>query len=90
MYMYVVKSGRIYITIKDKVVEQVNPGGTFGEMALVDQSPRVASATADVYSELLTVDRASLLEAVKSQPAFAMAMLRAVVDRLRHMNAQLG
>jgi CRP/FNR family transcriptional regulator, cyclic AMP receptor protein len=90
MYMYVVKTGRVYITIKDKVVEQVNPGGTFGEMALVDQSPRVASATCDVYSELLTVDRAALLEAVKSQPAFAMAMLKAVVERLRHMNAQLG
>ena len=90
MYMYVVKSGRVAIHLKDKVLEVVNPGGTFGEMALVDNSPRVASATADQYSELLTVDRASLLEAVKSQPAFAMAMLRAVVDRLRHMNAQLG
>ncbi|HUQ26966.1 MAG TPA: cyclic nucleotide-binding domain-containing protein [Usitatibacter sp.] len=90
MYMYVVKTGRVAIHIKDKVLEVVNPGGTFGEMALVDQSPRVASATADQYSELLTVDRASLMEAVKSQPAFAMAMLKAVVERLRHMNAQLG
>jgi CRP/FNR family cyclic AMP-dependent transcriptional regulator len=90
MYMYVVKSGRVAIHIKDKVLEVVNAGGTFGEMALVDQSPRVASATADQYSELLTVDRASLMEAVKSQPAFAMAMLKAVVERLRHMNAQLG
>ena len=90
MYMYVVKSGKVAIHIKDKVLEVVNPGGTFGEMALVDQSPRVASATADQYSELLTVDRASLLEAVKSQPAFAMAMLKAVVERLRQMNAQLG
>ena len=90
IYMYVVKEGRVTIAIRDKVVEVVGPGGTFGEMALVDQSPRVASGTADVYSELLTVDRASLLEAVKSQPAFAMAMLKAVVERLRHMNAQLG
>ena len=90
MYMYVVKSGRVVIHLKDKVLEVVNPGGTFGEMALVDNSPRVASATADQYTELLTVDRASLLEAVKSQPAFAMAMLRAVVERLRHMNSQLG
>jgi CRP-like cAMP-binding protein len=90
MYMYVVKTGRVVIHIKDKVLEVVNPGGTFGEMALVDQSPRVASATADQYSELLTGDRASLMEAVKSQPAFAMAMLKAVVERLRHMNAQLG
>jgi CRP/FNR family transcriptional regulator, cyclic AMP receptor protein len=90
IYMYVVKTGRVTIAIRDKVVEVVNPGGTFGEMALVDQSPRVAGATADMYTELLTVDRNSLLEAVKSQPAFAMAMLKAVVERLRHMNAQLG
>jgi CRP/FNR family cyclic AMP-dependent transcriptional regulator len=90
MYMYVVKSGQVAIAIRDKVVEVVNPGGTFGEMALVDQSPRVASGTANVFSELLAVDRASLMEAVKAQPAFAMAMLRAVVERLRHMNSQLG
>ena len=90
MYMYIVKSGRVYIHIKDKVLEGVGPGGVFGEMALVDQSPRVASATADVFSELLTVDRAALLEAVKAQPAFAMAMLPAVADRLRHMNSQMG
>ena len=90
IYMYIVKSGRVFITIKDKVLEGVSPGGIFGEMALVDQSPRVASATTDVYSELLVVDRPSLLEAVKAQPAFAMAMLRAVVERLRHMNSQLG
>ena len=52
MYMYVVKTGRVAIHIKDKVLEVLNPGSTFGEMALVDQSPRVASATADQYSEL--------------------------------------
>lgn len=90
MYMYILKSGRVFIHIKDKVLEGVSPGGLFGEMALVDQSPRVASATADIYSELLAVDRAALLGAVKAQPAFAMAMLRAVADRLRHMNSQLA
>lgn len=90
IYMYILKSGRVFIHIKDKVLEGVSPGGIFGEMALVDQSPRIASATADVYSELLAVDRASLMEAVRAKPAFAMVMLRAVVDRLRHMNSQLG
>ena len=90
MYMYVVKTGQVVIAIRDNPVEVVNPGSTFGEMALVDQSPRVASATTSVYSELLAVDRASLMEVVKAQPAFAMAMLRAVVERLRHMNSQLG
>ena len=89
-YMYILKSGRVAIWIRDKVIEVVNPGGTFGEMAVVDQSPRTANATADMDCELLAVDRASLLAAVESQPAFAMAMLRAVAERIRHMNSQLG
>ena len=87
IYMYVVKEGQVAIGIRDKLVEIVNPGGTFGEMALVDQSPRVADAQAHIYTELLAVDRASLLAAVKAQPAFAMVMLKAVVERLRNMNS---
>jgi CRP-like cAMP-binding protein len=87
---YVVKSGRVAISIRGNVVEVVSAGCTFGEMALVDQSPRTASATADSDCELLAIDRPSLLEALKSQPAFAMAMLRAIADRLRFMNSQLG
>jgi len=89
-YMYIVKAGRIAVTVRGELVETVNPGGTFGEMALVDQSPRTATATAETECELLQVDRTSLLDAVKKQPAFAMAMMRAVADRLRHMNSQLS
>ncbi len=90
MVMYVVKSGRVVISLGERAVEVVGAGGTFGEMALVDQSPRLANAHADEECELLAIDRASLLAAVKQQPAFAMAMLRSIADRLRHMNAQLG
>jgi CRP/FNR family transcriptional regulator, cyclic AMP receptor protein len=89
-FMYVVKSGRVSISIRDNVVEYVNPGGTFGEMALVDQSARTASATAETECVLLSIDRPSLLQAVKVKPAFAMAMLKAVAERLRFMNSQLG
>ncbi len=89
-YMYVVKTGTVAITVRDKAVAAVGPGGTFGEMALVDQSPRSATATAKSECELLSIDRASLMEAVKVEPAFAMAMLRAFADRLRNMNAQIA
>jgi CRP-like cAMP-binding protein len=88
-YMYVVKSGSVAITVRDKTVAIVNAGGSFGEMALVDQSPRSAMATAKSECELLSIDRKSLLEAVKEEPAFAMAMLRAYAERLRQMNALL-
>jgi len=89
-FMYVVKSGRVAISIREHVVEYVNPGGSFGEMALVDQSARTASATAEVDTVLLQVDRPSLLEAVRARPAFAVALLRALVERLRFMNSVLS
>ena len=89
-FMYVVKGGRVAITIHGRIVEMIAPGGTFGEMALVDQSPRTATAIAATECELLQVDRPSLLTVVREQPAFAMAMLRAVTERLRHMTGQLN
>jgi CRP-like cAMP-binding protein len=89
-FMYVVKGGRVAITIQGRIVEIVAPGGTFGEMALVDQSPRTATAIAATECELLQVDRPSLLTVVREQPAFALAMLRAVTERLRHMTGQLN
>ncbi len=88
--MYVVKEGKVAIGVQNRLVALVNPGGTFGEMALVDQSPRSATAIAETECELLSIDRASLLAAVKSQPAFAFAMMRDGADRLRHLTAQLG
>lgn len=88
-YMYVVKVGAVAIAVRDHVVALVKPGGTFGEMALVDQSPRSATAVATTECELLTIDRASLMEAIRAQPVFAFAMLRAFAERLRHMNAQV-
>ena len=89
-FMYLVKAGRVAIAVGTNVVEVVVPGGTFGEMAVVDQSPRTARAGTLDETELLAIDRTTLMELVKKQPAFAMALLRGIADRLRHMNALLG
>ncbi|QJR13912.1 Crp/Fnr family transcriptional regulator [Usitatibacter palustris] len=89
-FMYLVKSGRIAIAVGGHIVEMVGPGGTFGEMAVVDQSPRTARAGAVEESELIAIDRAALVEVVKKEPAFALALLRGIAERLRHMNAMLG
>jgi CRP/FNR family transcriptional regulator, cyclic AMP receptor protein len=88
-FMYMVKSGRVAIAVGANVVEVIGPGGTFGEMAIVDQSPRTARAGALEESELISIDRDTLLAIVKKQPAVAMALLRGIADRLRHMNSLL-
>lgn len=88
-FMYLVTSGRVAIAVGANIVEVVGPGGTFGEMAVVDQSPRTARAGAIEEAVLLAIDRAALMGLVKKQPSFAMALLRGIADRLRHMNSLL-
>jgi CRP/FNR family cyclic AMP-dependent transcriptional regulator len=88
-FMYLVKSGKVAIAVGANIVEVVGPGGTFGEMAVVDQSPRTARAGTLEETELLQIDRPSLIAVVKQHPAIAVAMLRGIADRLRHMNVLL-
>jgi CRP-like cAMP-binding protein len=88
-FMYLVKSGRVAIAVGSTIVEVVGPGGTFGEMAVVDQSPRTARAGTLEETELLQIDRPSLMAVVKQHPAIAVAMLRGIADRLRHLNLLL-
>lgn len=86
-FMYIVASGVVAISIQGKVVDRVGAGGTFGEMALVDQSPRSADAGAEADCELLGLNRNDFLALVKSSPAFGMAMLTAMADRLTFMTS---
>jgi len=84
VFMYVVLRGRVAISIHSTVVEKVGPGGVFGEMALVDQSPRAATAVAETACVLLAINRNDFLTLVKTKPAFAVSLLRALAERLRH------
>jgi len=85
--MYLVLEGTVAISIQQKVVERVGPGGIFGEMALVDQSPRSANAAAEVDCALHGVNRNDFLALVKTSPAFGMALLKGLADRLTFMTS---
>jgi CRP-like cAMP-binding protein len=87
--MYVVIEGRVSISIRGAVVERVGPGGIFGEMALVDQSPRAANAVAEADCALLAINRNVFLNLVKSEPRFGIALLSAMAERLRNTAAAL-
>ncbi len=84
IFMYVVMDGSIRITVKEKIVELIRPGGVFGEMALVDQSKRAATASAAADSNLLSINRNDFLKLIKTNPAFGNSLLRALATRLRN------
>ena len=87
--MYVVIEGRVSTSIRGEVVDRVGPGGMFGEMALVDQSPRAANAVADADCGLLAINRNVFLSLVKSEPSFGIALLSAMAERLRNTASAL-
>src|SRR5262245_14584302 len=59
--MYVVRSGKVGILASGAVLETVEPNGVFGEMALIDGSPRSATAIAREPTELAVIDERAFL-----------------------------
>jgi len=82
--MYVVLKGRVGIRAGETLLETVGPGGIFGEMALVDRTPRLASALAESNVKLLAVNRTAFLNLVKHSRRFAASLLAAVSARARY------
>jgi CRP-like cAMP-binding protein len=81
--MYVVLEGQVDIIAHDKVLETVNPGGMFGELALIDASPRSASAVARSDCRLVPVDQKRFQFLVQQHPYFSLHVMRVLAERLR-------
>ena len=86
--MYVVLEGEVELTIGSVVLETLGPGEPFGEMALIDQSPRVATATAKTPCKLALIPEKRFIFMVQTTPYFALQIMKVMADRLRKMNAR--
>jgi CRP/FNR family transcriptional regulator, cyclic AMP receptor protein len=82
-YMYVVRSGELEIVRDGIVAETLGPGGIFGEMALIDGSPRSAIVRAKTECEVAPINEKSFVFLVHETPYFAVAVMRTLADRLR-------
>jgi uncharacterized membrane protein len=81
--LYVVQSGEIELFIRDTAGQRiplaiVGSGEVFGELALLDRSPRTATAVALTGTELLELDRNDLLLLFRTSPDAALRLLAAM------------
>jgi CRP-like cAMP-binding protein len=83
--LFAVLEGRVAIRVGDSLVEKVGRGGLFGEMSLVDRTPRLATAVAETDCALLAMSRHMFLHLVKRSPKFGAALLKAVGERAAFM-----
>lgn len=81
--MYIVQDGVVAISIDGKVLQELEAGQVFGEMALVDDSPRSADAIAKTDCRVVPVDEDKFMSHVHRTPFFALQVMRIMADRLR-------
>jgi CRP/FNR family transcriptional regulator, cyclic AMP receptor protein len=84
--MYGVISGLFELRRGDRVVQQVGPDGTFGELAIIDASPRTLTAIAVEPSEIAVINRHEFLFLVHETPTFAIDVMRSLSSLIRELN----
>ena len=84
--MFLLKRGRVEIKVHGKPIEEVLPGGIFGEMAMIDQGPRSATATALEDCDVVPIDERLFVALVQDSPYFALDIMRALVTRIRALD----
>jgi HD-GYP domain-containing protein (c-di-GMP phosphodiesterase class II) len=91
---YIIRRGRVAITKRLETGEEVSlgeeaRGGFFGEMALLDEGPRSASARALEPTSLVEISRTDFKVLLDQAPLLAYAMMRVLSSRLRGSGALL-
>jgi CRP/FNR family transcriptional regulator, cyclic AMP receptor protein len=81
--VYVIWSGRVGIQLGDRILDTLEANEIFGEMALIDEEPRSATAIALTDVELVPISELQFLLLVTRKPAFALEVMRVLAHRLR-------
>ena len=89
--LYIILEGRVSVSQKlqngqERLLGFINPGQSFGEMSLIDDTPRMATCTTLTETTVLEVDEAVFDEVVMSNPAVAYAMLRKILENSRRID----
>ena len=92
--LYIVRSGLVEMFVKDHTGEKIllttaGPGDLFGELSLLDNGPRAATAVALEDTELLVLDRGDLLLFLRRKPDAALDLMTVMGQRLRRSDELL-
>ncbi len=96
--MYIIVNGSVEIVEEDekagkRTLAKLSDGSFFGDMALLDEDPRSASAIALVDSDIMGFFRPDFLDLIYRKPKLGikvlLALARIIGERLRHTNELL-
>lgn len=91
--MYVVAAGSVGVSLaaadgRDVLLAVLGPFQTFGELALVDGGPRVATVTAREAATVVVVPRHAVSDLIDRRPSVARALLASMAAMVRRLDEQ--
>jgi CRP/FNR family cyclic AMP-dependent transcriptional regulator len=94
-FFFTILEGRIKVTIlgddgREVILSVLGPGDFFGEMALLDNEPRSATAIAVEESELLSLHRNDFQAVLNDNRSITAALIKVLSARLRRANHQIS
>ncbi|HEY7412193.1 MAG TPA: Crp/Fnr family transcriptional regulator [Vicinamibacteria bacterium] len=94
-FFFMILEGRIKVTIlgddgREVILSMLGQGDFFGEMALLDNEPRSATAIAVEESELLSLHRNDFQAVLSDNRSIMGALIRILTARLRRANHQIS
>ena len=81
--MYLLVEGEVGLIRGRKVLDTVKAGEIFGEMAVISQLPRSATAAAKTACRALSLDTRQFQSAIQQTPEFALMLMNIIINRLR-------
>ena len=92
-YMYVIREGRAKVTKasedgREKIMNFLEAGSFFGDMALLGDETRSASVKTLEESTLLALSRRDFIDLLRQSPDLALSVIEELANRLRETNEQ--
>ncbi len=91
--MFILQSGKVKISKKIRGVEKtlatLEKGEFFGEMAILNDKPRSATAETVEDCDMLVIDRKTFETLIRSNVEIAIRFIKRLADRLRETNDQM-
>lgn len=85
--LFIVISGKVAVSVHGTSVAALGPGEAFGEMAVLDASPRSATVIAADETVALSIGSEEFYEILHEQVEIAEGVIRTLTRRLREANA---
>ncbi len=91
--MYVIQAGQVAISKRvrdtEKILAILGPGEFFGEMAIISNKPRTATATVAETARCLVIDPKTFEAMVRGNAEIAIRMIKKLADRLQDADQQI-